>query len=164
MRRWIAFIVLAGIMLAVAGAAACSNVPDHPGPKHGRDKSSGGTDIATATVEEQQATTAHPATPTPDGWTAAQEAQFITTFKEGEERLIAELEAISPRAREYAKPTSDDVLACMLKAVAAAYPADADKIIAEMWIDTEPDDTPLVDDQLSDAIVFADGVPECMGN
>lgn len=100
------------------------------------------------------------ATPTsePEGWTAEQREQFITTFKEGEARLIAEF---SPEVRELGKRTTDEALACVVEAVAAAYPASADKIIAEMWIDTKPDDTPLVDDQLSDAILFADGVGEC---
>lgn len=44
MRRWIVFIVLAGIVLAVAGAACSSS------------KSGGTKPTATATVEEQQAT------------------------------------------------------------------------------------------------------------
>lgn len=49
MRRWIIFILLAGIVLAVAGAA-CSN-----------EKSTGGTKpTATATVAQQQATSTQP--------------------------------------------------------------------------------------------------------
>ena len=112
------------------------------------------TATATPTPAPTPVPTATP-TPAPTGWTDEQKMHFANDFRIGETRLFGE---IYPDIAADLEPTSDADLQCYIKALEAAYPTDADKIIAGMWVD-EPDDTPGVKDTISDAL--SDAMTKC---
>ncbi len=108
--------------------------------------------VAIACVEEESATNSSEMGETPavqTGWTTEQQAQFRTAFLAGEKR------GLLPALVAYANTISENELTCVIDALNEQHPNDADKIIAEMWIDTIPDDTPGVDDTISDVVFFA---------
>lgn len=111
--------------------------------------------VAIACVEEESATNSSEVgepLAVQTGWTTEQQAHFRTAFFAGEERVRG---GILPGLLASAVPTSEGEVACMIDVLKSQYPNDADQIIAEMWIDTIPDDTPDVDDTISDVVFFA---------
>ena len=108
--------------------------------------------VAIACVEEESATNPPEVGETPavqTGWTTEQQAQFRAAFLAGEER------GLLPALVAYANTISENELTCVIDTLNEQYPNDADEIIVEMWIDTIPDDTPGVDDTISDVVFFA---------
>ena len=91
------------------------------------------------------------------GWTAEQRAQYRADFRAGEALLRTEI--IMPELVVYATPTSEEELTCTIGVLESLYPTEADRIIAEMWSDTTPDDTPGIDDTISWDII--DAMMEC---